>query len=287
MIIFTPAPNIRSQIERALRAWLTECGVGTYDQFRLSHDYRERQVIDKKGNRVPLIDLLCISATEKPKNTRVESWQVRIDPEWDAVTQPNESNPNWNWVQINQLTGLIMAAMSQTSNGGANFLDTALQISVMGRRLAVLGPMGAPANPSAVADNVDMALFYCNYVEYQSALGAAKKEHGGLVFKEQRNFVIDGCNLDDDSIFPDLAFDGAHTLTWTFTPSGVWPEPAQWNVEKSVDGLTWVPQETLAAGARASSSIAGTGTQWWRVTRTDAGIPTYMPESNIVQATAP
>ena len=282
-----PVPNIRSQIERALRMYLTDCGVGAFPQFRLTHDYNERIVRDKDGNRVPLIDILGISASEEVKNSRVESWQVRIDPEYDAVTQPNDTNPNWNWVQINNLVGLIMAAMSQTSNNGENYLATALMISVFGRRLAVLGATLGDNSTTSVQDNVDMALFYCDYVEYQGALGAGKSgATGALVFKEQRNFQIRACNLDDDSIFPDLTFDGANTLNWTFTTSGTWPEPAQWNLEKSIDGFSWATQETLLAGARASGSIAGTGTQFWRVTRTDVSIAEYMPESNIVKVTS-
>lgn len=130
-----------------------------------------------------------------------------------------------------------------------------------------------------------MATFLCDYVEYTGALGTGKAEGGGLVFKEQRNFQLRACNLDDNSVFPALTFDGVDTLNWTFTASGTWPEPAQWNVEKSVDGMTWVTQETHAAGVRASGSIAGTGTQFWRVTRTDASISLYMPESNIVKVT--
>lgn len=285
MPTLTAVPNIRSQIERALRAYLTDCNVGTFKQFRLSHDYNLRQVIDPEtGLRVPLIDIFGVNATEAVKNSRVESWQVRIDPEYDASTQPNDTNPNWNWKAINNLVGLIMAAMSQTSSGGANYLDTALMISVFGRRLAVLGAVGDPSATSA-ADNANMALFYCNYVDYAGAVGLGKK-NDALVFQEQRNFTVQAVNLADDSVFPILTFDGVNTLNWTFTASGVWPEPAQWNVQKSVDGVTWVTADTLASGAR-SQDITGTGTQFWRVTRTDSSIPTYMPESNIVKAVSP
>jgi len=260
------------------------CNVGTYEQFRLSHDYNPRKVIDPKtGLRVPLIDIFGVSAVEEIKNSRVETWQVRIDPEYDAATQPSDTNPNWNWTAINNLVGLIMAAMSQTVNPGANYLSTALMISVFGRRLAVLGANGTGSD---IADYADMALFICDVVEYQGANGLAKKD-GALVFQEQRNFQLRAFNLSDDSVFPILSFDNVNTLNWTFTASAKWPEPAQWNVEKSADGVTWTPQETHAAGTRASSSIAGTGTQFWRVTRTDATIPNYMPESNIVKAVAP
>ena len=283
MPIILPVPNIRSQIERAVVAYLTDCGVGTFQQFRLSHDYRERQVFDDNGNRVPLISVFGMSATEDVKNSRVESWQVRIDPEYDASTQPGD-NPNWNWTAINGLVGLIMAAMSQTHNYGENYLATALMISVFGRRLAVLGVAGDP-NPNSYQDHADMATFLCDYVEYTSALGTGKNESRGLQFLEQRNFQLRAFNTSDDSVFPILSPDGVNTLNWTFTATGTWPEPAQWNVEKSVDGFNWLTQETHAAGARASGSIAGTGTQFWRVTRTDASIQTYMPESNIVKVT--
>ena len=279
-----PVPNIRSQIERALRMYLTDCGVGAFPQFRLTHDYNERIVRDKDGNRVPLIDILGISASEEVKNSRVESWQVRIDPEYSAVIQPKDSNPNANWKAINEVAGLIMAAMSQTISDGQNYLPTALMISVLGRRLAVLGVANDP-NPDSYKDHLDMATFFCDYVEYASALGTGKEEGGGLVFKEQRNFILRAGNLNDDSIFPALSFDGVQTLYWTFTATGVWPEPSSWNVEKSVDGLNWTPQESLPGGSRASSSIAGTGNQFWRVTRTDASNPMYMPESNSIKVT--
>ena len=283
MPVLTAVPNIRSQIERALRAYLTDCGVGVFDQFRLSHDARQRQVVDKDGNYVPLINLFGVSAVEEIKNSRVETWQVRIDPEFAAVTQPGE-NPNLKWTAINKLTGLIMAAMSQTNNPGANFLETALLISVFGRRLAILGAAGDP-NPNSYQDHADMATFCCDLVEYTSALGTGKTQAGAMIFLEQRNFQLRAYNIVDDSVFPVLAFDGISTLNWTFTPSATWPEPAQWIVQKSVDGVTWVAQETDAAGTRASGSIAGTGTQYWRVTRNDSSIPTYMPESNIVKVT--
>ncbi len=278
-----PVPNIRSQIERALRAYLADCGVGTVEQFRLSHNYSQREIIDKNNNRVPLIDIFGVHATEEVKNSRVETWVVRIDPEYDAATQPDDTNPNWNWKAINNLVGLVMAAMSQTSNKGGNYLSTALMISVFGRRLAVLG---ADGTGNDAADYADMAIFACDYVDYAGAVGLGKN-NGALIFQEQRNFTIRACNLDDDSIFPSLSFDGIHTLNWTFTPTGAWPEPAQWNVEKSPDGIAWTTQETHAGGTRASNSIAGTGTQFWRVTRTDASIVEYMPESNIVKAVAP
>jgi hypothetical protein len=281
MPILQAVPNIRSQIERAVAVYLADCGVGTFQQFRLSHDYRVRKVYDDNQQLVPLIDVFGISATEEIKNSRVETWQVRIDPEYSATTQP-DSDPNW--IAINNLVGLIMAAMSQTSIAGANYLDTALMISVFGRRMAVLGVPGDP-NLDSYKNHLDMATFLCDYVEYTGALGTGKAEGGGLVFKEQRNFQLRACNLDDNSVFPALTFDGVDTLNWTFTASGTWPEPAQWNVEKSVDGMTWVTQETHAAGVRASGSIAGTGTQFWRVTRTDASISLYMPESNIVKVT--
>ena len=287
MPALAPVPNIRSQIERALRIYLMDCGVGTFQQFRLSHDYSERKIFDSSGNRVPLIDIFGVRSSEKPQNSRLESWIVRIDPEYDATIQPNDPNPNANWVAINTLTGLIMASMSQTTNAGGGYLSTALMLSVFGRRLAVLGAQLGDGSPTSVQDNADMALFFCNYVDYVGAVGVKQDAQGGLHFREERNFTIDACNLDDDSIFPKLSFDGTATLNWTFTDSGQWPEPSQWNVEKSVDGFNWLTQETHGGGTRASNSIAGTGTQFWRVTRTDATIPTYMPESNIVKAVSP
>ena len=100
---------------------------------------------------------------------------------------------------------------------------------------------------------------------------------------EERKFLITAYNNNDDSIFPALTFDGNQTLNWTFTADAQFPEPAYWLVEKSPDGNVWTTQESLATLTRTANILA-TGTQYWRVMRSNDGISGLDPESNIVKA---
>jgi hypothetical protein len=247
--------------------------------FFFSNDFKKRVT--------PLIDVLAHKSSEEIRHSRVERYAVRLEFKWPGTNQPGETNPDYNWVQINNIAGLVMAAMSQTDDNGESYRATALLISVAGRRLAVLGtPQVAGATVQDVANNADMATFYADVLEFTGSQRAETGEEG-LQLKEIRNFEVRACNISDNSIFPALAFDGVDTLNWQFTPSPgtEYAEPAYWGIEKSVDGLNWQIAAFEPAGTR-SYSIVGTGTQFWRVRRSADGVTLLDPESNIVKATA-
>ena len=271
-----PVPNIGSQIERAMIAWFFECYGGglQFSQFYFSNDWRKRVP--------PLIEVFAHKSAESVKHSRAESYQVTVDAEWTGTVQPGEPNPDMNWKQINDLIGVAMAAMSLTDDGGASYRAAALKISVAGRRLAVFGTAAISATASDITNNADMVDFYCDFVEFKGSQRLGAKD-GTLFLMEKRFFEVRACNLKDDSVFPALTFDGAHTLNWTFT-AGAYPEPAVWVLEKSADGMGWLVAEKLGPTIR-TADITGTGTQYWRVRRSDDGNELLDPESNIVQAT--
>ena len=273
-----PVPNIGSQIERAVIAWLYDCFGGEVSRYKFYFS------TDWKTRTPPLIEVFAHKSTETPTHSRMESFMVSVEARWKGTNVPGETNPDTNWKQINDFIGVVMAAMSQSDNDGSDFKATALAIAVAGRRLAVFGTPGiADAMANDITNNADMANFYCDYVEFKGSqrLGVAE---GTLYLMEQRHFQINACNLADDSVFPKLTFDGAHALNWTFT-DGAYPEPDFWVVEKSPSGSAWTMADTLASGTR-TADITGSGTQFWRVRRSNDGTTLLDPESNIVKATA-
>lgn len=275
MPALAPVPNIGSQLERAIIAWLYAAYGGTVELGSLyfSNDWKKRLP--------PLVDVFAHRSTEKVANSRLENYAVTLEWKWPGAVQPGEANPNMNWKQINDFVGVGMAAMSQTDDDGQTYRATAEQIAQAGRRLAVFGTAKIiGATQDDIANNADMVDFYCDYVEFKGAMRGVVS--GGEIFlKEIRNFEIHACNLADDSVFPTLTFDGTDTLNWVWTGD----EPDFWVVEKSVDGLAWAVH-TNVTGDVLTADITGTGTQYWRVRRSDDGVNGLDPESNILNAVA-
>jgi hypothetical protein len=273
MPALAPVPNIGSQLERALIAYMYACygGERQLSSFYFSNDWKVRTP--------PLLDIFAQKSTEKVQHSRVESYLVTMDWKWPGINQPGVENPDFNWKSINDFVGVGMAGMSQTDDDGETYRATAYQIAQAGRRLAVLGTASVlDATPTDIANNADMVDFYCDYVEFKGATRGAMS--GGEVFiKELRTFEIHACNLVDDSLFPALTF-AAGSLGWIFTGDA----PDFWMVEKSVDGWTWALQEAVD-GATLALDISGTGTQYWRVRRSDDGATGLDPESNILKVT--
>lgn len=246
--------------------------------FYFSNDWKKRMA--------PLVDVLAHKSTESQTHTRGESYMTRIEAKWKGTNQPGETNPDTNWKEINDLIGVVMAGLSQAEGGDQNFRVTSLAISVAGRRLAVLGTAAvSDAKANDVANNADMATFVCDFIEFKGSQRAEQAAEG-LFLKEVRNFEIHAWNGSDDSVFPVLSFDGGDTLNWAFTAGGIGPEPGFWIVERSVDGIVWLPAAPQPAGTRMFD-IGGSGQQLWRVKRSDDGVNPLVPESNIVPANSP
>lgn len=275
MPALTPVPNIGSQIERAIIAWLWASFGGAKDvgTFYFSNDWQKRSA--------PLIDVLAHKSSEAVVHSRVEAYSVKIESEWRGNAQPGVTNPDSNWKSINDDIGVVMAAMSQTDDNGDTYRLAARLIAQYGRRLAVFGcadPTKGDVN--GIANNADMKDFYCDYLEFKGSQ-RAQQNADGMFIVEIRNFLLKACNLVDDSIFPTLTLAAPSTLNWTFTGT----TPAFWVVEKSVDGLTWLVH-TNVTGNLLTVDISATGTQYWRVRQSVDGVNGLDPESNIVKATA-
>jgi hypothetical protein len=278
MATVLPVPNIGSQIKRAVGAYLFTAFPKPIPNFYFSTDWKKRIP--------PLIDILAHKSTEEVRHSRVESYITQIEAKWPGTNQPGQTNTDYNRVQIDALIGTVMAAMSQTSDNAASYYATALLISVAGRRLAVLGTPGvSDASANDVSNNADMATFYCDFVEFRGSQRAEINAEG-LFLKEVRNFDLRAYNSSDDCIFPALSFDGPdNLLIWTFTANSEFPEPTNWIVQNSVDGIIWNTVSVQAPGTR-QFSINGTGMNYWTVNRSDDGSTLNVPESNIFLADA-
>ena len=179
--LLPPAPNIGSQIERAVIAyliWFFNDQVAAFGlNFYFSNDWKIRVA--------PLIDVLAHKSTETIPHTRNESYQVRIEVKWPGNNEVGQPNPDINWVTINSIIGMVMAAMSATDAGGADRVPviTAADMTTQGNLLATTGSEQDQEN------NADMAGLTVEYVGYQGAQRAESSE-GTFFIKEVRNFEI-------------------------------------------------------------------------------------------------
>ena len=191
-----PVPNVGSQLERAVIAYLEACyqkanfpGL-TLDvlNFFFSNDWKARAV--------PLIDVLAHKSTEVPPHTRDESYMVRIEAKWPGTNRAGEANTEFNWIQINNLIGIVMAALSQTNSATDPSMVarvTAGLVTQAGRALAVDGSNGAdPAQAQDAVNNADMVNFTCSFVEFKGSQRAEASD-GSVFIKEVRNFEMRAC----------------------------------------------------------------------------------------------
>lgn len=279
MIPIVPSPNVGSQLERALIAYLYEVwpvAILARPNFFFSNDWKTRVT--------PLLEVLAHKGTESPVHTRDLDYLVKMEAKWPGTNQPGTVNKDWNAAQINTLIGIADAALSVSDNDGQDYRVTAFAMAAAGRRLAVFGTaavVGATADD--VKNNADMVDFMCDYVKFNGPTRAMRGEKG-LFLVEERDWMFRVCNLADKSIFPLLTFDGVHTLNWEFD-AGAYAAPTHWVLQKSVDGIAWVVQGVLA-GAVLTADITGTGVQYWRVWRSEDGVVLEVPESNAIKATA-
>jgi hypothetical protein len=189
--LYPPAPNIGSQIERAVIAYLKSVFNDQKDNytFYFSNDWKVREA--------PLFDVLAHKSTETVPHTRNESYQVRIEAKWlgtNVAGEPSnsEANPDTDWQAINRMIGVVMAAMS-VGNPGAGPDDvaktTAADITAAAWALAA----SDPTNNGDLAGVMDADGFPTGFVvEYVEFKGAQRAEavEGTFYIKEVRNFEI-------------------------------------------------------------------------------------------------
>ena len=175
-----PVSNVGSQIERAIIAYLKTAyaAAGVPEpNFYYTNDGEARSVIPNG-----LIDVLASDSAETPTFSNDEDYNVRIRAEWPGANQPNQNDTDFNLTQINQLIGVVVAAMSQTTTG-QDRQTTCTNINECGRALATTG------TPQEQADNADMVNFTCLKVMSRGSIRATNQE-GGLYFHETRRYQI-------------------------------------------------------------------------------------------------
>lgn len=174
----TPVPNVSSQLERALIAYL-KWAFGTQATtlaFHFSNDWHKRTA--------PCVDILSHRSSEDPPHSRRERCAVRIEFKWPGTDIVGDDTAGTQYTDINATIGVIMAALSQSyGTGDGGFRATCEQITAAGRDLATLG------TPAEQALNADMAQFTCHQLIY---LGAERAASDGETFwlKEIRHFEI-------------------------------------------------------------------------------------------------
>ena len=192
---FDPMPNVGSQIERAIAAWFTACGIGDVTSNHVSNDNTPRAA--------PLNDILAHSSTVLVPESGIEVYQVRIESEFPAYDQPTDQK-NWRWNQINQWIGRVAQALSLKNTGDRDLRATADFITQAGRQLAIDQSTGSDTDEikaalaKIAADNADMSDFTCQKVIYKGASRVGKGADGGLYFVEIRNYEIHAVPYNSD-----------------------------------------------------------------------------------------
>ena len=180
---FIPVPNVGSQIERAVLAFLQDAYGDDADKynFYFSNDWKLR--------KAPYVEALAHKASATEPHTGDKTFAVRIEWKWKGNNEAGQENPDANWKSINDFVGIGEAAFGQTTGGNPDTLPATVsaEINRCGRALAVSDP-----------DNqADMADFTCKNVEYKADQRAESSE-GAFFIKEVRNFEITACPANVD-----------------------------------------------------------------------------------------
>lgn len=183
-------PNTATQLERAIRAWLQECGaVGPLDCF-ISNDSRDRSAENAPLDK-GITDIMALSSnTTEAEDSGNEKFVVRISTKFGAIVSPDEPNPAVNRVECDKRVGKLMLAMSDGKSSDMR-LATALAISTAGRDLANEVDSTDAAVQDA-ANNADMAEFTCLSVRYLG-MTRGQPDDRSCAWIEVRNFEISAC----------------------------------------------------------------------------------------------
>lgn len=174
--LLAAVPNIGSQIERAVIAylkWVFDTEAAQYNWY-FSNDWQDRVA--------PLFDVLAHKSTETIPHTRNESYAVRIEAKWKGASiigQTTEADPNTDWQKINDMIGLVMAAMSVSAGSPPDDLPSTIAQDITTQAIA-----------ASSGDNADLAGFTVEYVEFKGSQRAEVSEGGTFYIKEVRNFEI-------------------------------------------------------------------------------------------------
>lgn len=180
----TPVTNLGSAHERALRAYLRDAFADEAAPitWAVSNDFQDRAA--------PLIEFISAGGPEDPPHTRRETHRVTIRYKWPGAQEPS-ARAGTHFADINRVTGLIMAAMSQTDDSGRSYAATARLITAAGRLLATTG------TALEQSQNADMANYTCDYVQYLESV-RAQTDGVNFYLTEARVFELRGAPYNVD-----------------------------------------------------------------------------------------
>lgn len=144
-------PNVGSQLDRAIVAWLVSQGVGTDPSCQVLPAYSTEE------NAYPNITVHSLRSQNEPQLAGNKSFTVQVRIAQAASREVKDPNPENARVILDLLTGQCAYALLQ-SNDGQSLNLTAQNITTAGRALA------ASADPTIAANNADMANFTCQYL---------------------------------------------------------------------------------------------------------------------------
>ena len=174
----TAVPNVATQLERAIAAWLADCGAGTPTDIYISNDPRDRAGLLTTG----ITDVRAHSSVHSPEFSMNEVFQVTIQCKFGAALQPGQANKSLNRITLDNRVGMVKAAMCQTANS-QTFDATITGITASGRALKT-------ASTAAVAAaNTDMDAFECIFVRYVGC-SRGRPDDDSCAWVESLNFEI-------------------------------------------------------------------------------------------------
>jgi hypothetical protein len=185
MSVIASIPNVGSQIERAIVAYLMDAYGATFIAAQGLNFYTSN---DWKTRVAPCVSVLASHSDETPAYSMDKDFFVTVEVVWKGNNEIGQENLESNRVSIDNLIGVAEAAMSQTTTG-QNRQATCDAINTFGRALAT----GADA-----ANNTDMANFTCLKVMSMGDRRAEKNEAGGVNLREVRTFKVSACPANVD-----------------------------------------------------------------------------------------
>lgn len=173
MAAITAIPNLGSQLERAVVAYLVSVEAGTYDDTFESYCSMDKVL--------PNTVVRASGSTHEPLHGGNEVWQLSVIVRGIAVDDADTESRYAAVGALNERVGKCLAAMLQTEDNQT--LDyTAEQITAAGRALAVSDP----------DNHADMADFTCQSIYYKGAQ-RGQPEEDNSIWAEMRNFEVRCC----------------------------------------------------------------------------------------------
>jgi len=161
-------PNIGSQIDRAIVAYLASVNAG-YITDDLAAQILPANSPVEKGQYTIVVH--AVRGQNQPERVGNKLFNIQIRIEYSAVTEVSDPNPEGARVLLDQVVGQVAYALLQ-SDDGQSLNYTARAITTAGRALSNTGTAQSKAN------NADMANFTLQYLFDQGQTRGEPNEEG-------------------------------------------------------------------------------------------------------------